>query len=291
MGAGLVKVGLKDRLSVVAPRSLRIIGLAFLSIAGFVLLLGLLAVHLSLVEIPASLALFLPFILIGLVAVGMWLIMLASAKSSLERRIARYVSRDELAKIEAEVESSLGDLAGRDREVARKVLVRRRVEELYHQRTEQEFLEALKRRLRFKAGESVLAMASRQWSGSTLFLFSLPLLFIAMIFLSGSLSWLLLAVLLLMALYFSSSVQTVLYVATNRRLIKRVHSSSLLRRSEHGEELRWRSIKHVKVDRKRKGLRIQLKGEDDIINIEGLKLSDAERLLKVIQEQVAVARA
>ena len=284
------KVGCRDRLSIVSPRDLKLAGGLFLLAAGLLFLVGLLAVHLGLAQIPLALALALPFLLMGLVAVGMWLFILASARSTLERRIAKYVSTEERARIEREVEGELQGLSGKELEVAKKVLVKRRVEELYQRRAEAEFMEALKKRLRFKAGESVLAMASRQWSGSTLFLFSLPLLLIAMVVLSGFLGWALLAVLLLMALYFSSQTQSVLYIATNRRLIKRTQSSSLFRRSEGGEELRWSAVKQLKVSRGRRGLKVQLKGEDEIINVEGLKQEDAERLLKVIEEQVA-ARA
>jgi membrane protein implicated in regulation of membrane protease activity len=134
-------------------------------------------------------------------------------------------------------------------------------------------------------------MASRQWSGSTLFLFSLPILLLAAMLLSGPMGWGLMALLLLMALYFSSSTSTVLYVATNRRLIKRVQSSTLLSRSERAEEIRWSAVRQVKVSRGRRGLKIQLKGEEEIVSIEGLKAGEAERLLKVVEEQVSAAKA
>jgi len=287
----LKKLSLRDRLSAATPRSFKLAGLTLLSAAGLTFLLGLLNAYFSLLQLPLPLALALPFILMGLAASGMWLLLLASARASLERGVARYVSAEERARVEEEVEEELKELREEDRAAARRLLVRRRLEELYRRRAEEEFLEGLRRRLRFRGWESVLAMASRQWSGSTLFLFILPILLLAAMLLSGPMSWGLVALLLLMALYFSSSTSTVLYVATNRRLIKRVQSSTLLSRSERAEEIRWSAVRQVKVSRGRRGLKIQLKGEDEIVSIEGLKAGEAERLLKVVEEQVSAAKA
>jgi hypothetical protein len=287
----LKKLGLRDRLSAATPRSFKLAGLTLLSAAGLTFLLGLLNAYFSLLQLPLPLALALPFILMGLAASGMWLLLLASARTSLERGVARYVSAEERARVEEEVEEELKELREEDRAAARRLLVRRRLEELYRRRAEEEFLEGLRRRLRFRGWESVLAMASRQWSGSTLFLFSLPILLLAAMLLSGPMGWGLMALLLLMALYFSSSTSTVLYVATNRRLIKRVQSSTLLSRSERAEEIRWSAVRQVKVSRGRRGLKIQLKGEEEIVSIEGLKAGEAERLLKVVEEQVSAAKA
>lgn len=284
-----MRPSLRDRLYVASPRSLRLAGALCLLAAGLALLAGLLCAHFG-VEVPPLAALSLPFVLMALAATGMWFFAAAWARSSLERRVAKYVSKEEVARIEKEVEEELSS-AGRIGEVAKRAEVRRRVEELYRRRAEEEFLEALKRRLRFKAGESILSMASGQWSGSTLFLATLPLILIASIILGSWLGWLLIAMLMLMAIYFSSLSQSVLYVATNRRLIKRTLASSLLRRSERGEELRWSAVKQVKVSRGRRSLKIRLVGEGEILDVEGLRPSSAESLLKVIEAQVAAARA
>ncbi|MCX8205456.1 MAG: PH domain-containing protein [Candidatus Nezhaarchaeota archaeon] len=290
MGAWL-RVTLKDRLYAASPRGLKLLGALCFSSAGFLFLLNVLLAHYGYMEALPPLALISPFALMGLMFAGMWLFMAAWASSSFERKVARYVSKEELARIESEVEAELHSLKGKGAEVARRVMVKRRVEELYRKRVEEEFLEALKRRFKFKAGESILSVASGQWSGSTIFLLTLPLIIIASVVLGGWLSWLFIAVLMLMAIYFSSLTQSVLYVATNRRLIKRTLSSSLLRRSERGEELRWSAIKQVSVSRGRRSLKIRLKGEGEILDVDGLRPSSAEQLLKIVEAQVAAAKS
>ncbi|MEM4699557.1 MAG: hypothetical protein QXT74_01240 [Candidatus Nezhaarchaeales archaeon] len=280
---------LRDRLYVASPRGLRLAGALCLLAAGLTLLVGTLHAYWG-VEVPPPVALSLPFILMALVTAGMWLFATAWARSSLERRVAKYVSKEEVARVEREVEEELSSM-GRVGELAKRAEVKRRVEELYRKRAEEEFLEALKRRLKFKAGESILSMASGHWSGSTAFLATLPLILIASVILGSWLGWLLIAMVMLMAIYFSSLSQSVLYVATNRRIIKRTLASSLLRRSERGEELRWSAVRQVKVSRGRRSLRIRLVGEGEILDVDGLRPSSAEALLKVIEAQVAAARA
>jgi len=290
-GKNLRRVGLKDRLSLMPPKKLKLLGILFFVIAALMFLIGLAGFWFGLPSPPLMLALALPFILMGFVAAGMWLILFASARSSFEKRISKYVTSEELAKIEEEVEKELSpDLKEEEKKLLKQLGVKRRVEALYNAKVEAEFLEALKKRLRFKAGEEILSMVSKQWSGSTLFLFSLPLLLIAVIVLSGYFGWILLLVLLFMALYFSSSNYSVLYIATNRRLIKRVYSSSLFKRSETGEELRWSAVKQFKVSKGRRGFKAQVKGEDEIITLDRLKGEDAEKLIKVIEEQISLAK-
>lgn len=285
-----MKVGLRERLYVAPPRRLRAAGALCLAAAASSLLFAIALPYLG-YEIPPLASLATPFAFMALALAGMWLFMLASASSSFERRVSKYVSKEEVARIEEEVERELSSVEAKARELAKRVMVKRRVEELYRKRAEEEFLEALKRRLRFKAGESILSMASGQWSGSAVFLAILPMVLIASLVLATWLGWLLMAVLLLMAFYFSSLTQSVLYVATNRRLIKRTVASSLFRRSERSEELRWSAVKQVKVSRGRRGLKIRLRGEGEIIDVEGLGRDRAEQLLKVIEAQVSAARA
>ena len=289
MSSSYRRPGLRDRLSLLTPRKLRLMGLAFLAAAGALLGVGALAAHLEAPLEAPLIALTAPFAVMGLAAIGLWLLLLASARASYERRVMEYVSREEAERIEREVDSALPqDLEGR--EVVRRLEVRRRLEELYRARAEAEFLERLRRRLRFKAGEEVLSMVSRQWSGSATFLLMLPLVILGAMLLSGLMGWLILAALLLMAIYFSSSNYSVLYIATNRRLIKRVYSSSLFRRSESGEEIRWSAVKDMKVSRGRRGVKVRLKGEGEVVDVDRLKGEDVERLLKVIEEQVKAAR-
>ena len=283
------RVGLRDKLSLMPPRKLKLLGVAFFAAAGAMLAFGAALTWLGLKPPHPALAISAPFLIMGLAAVGLWLVLLSSARSSYERRMLRYISREELEKVEREVEAELpSDLE--DRELVRRVEVKRRIEALYNAKVEAEFLEKLKRRLRFKAGEVVLSMASRQWSGSTFFLFLLPLILLGTIILSGAMGWMVLILLFLAAIYFSSSNYSVLYVATNRRLIKRVYSSSLFRRSESGEEIRWSAVKDLKVTRGRRGVKVRLKGEDEVVDVDRLKGEDAEKLIKVIEEQVALAK-
>lgn len=282
----LRRVGLKDRLSVASPKKLKVSGIFLMGTSAFVLIVSFIPWP---TPLPTLLAAALPIIMASLFLAGLWLLFLASLSSSFEKGLSKYVSSAEVSKIEEDVESEL-PLDLKNRELVRKVEVRRRVERLYRMRLDQGFLESLKKRFKFKSGEEVLTSASMSTSGSASIMFLLPFLILSSIILMPYTGWSIIILMLLMILFFSSSSYAELYLVTNRRLIKRTRSSTFLRRVDRSEELKWSTVREVKVKRGRRKLKVKVVGEGETVNIEKLKPSDTERLLKFIEEQVALAR-